>query len=384
MPQFPRRRTSKRLDAARRKKFNIDSSDEDESSKSSDSSSMEEEEDQSGCSKSTQMIPKDESESSEPLCGVCLRPKTSLDHPLLICTRCKVNVHRVCYGIGECNLRQLSNGWTCDPCQDGNHSPHCEYCPQRCKGVYKRTNTNRYAHVLCVLFTQSMTISQFGKSDVPSLETSLIKCHKKLPCNYCEESDLRFTGARVSCEAGTCKSAYHISCAFDRGLIQGPHNEDQEPESFCERHTQEHLKMRRIMAISKMEADLQLNQGVTHSADDKIIFPLRQNGENSSLESKIQPRRNARARPVTESPFLARILIKRGKEAKYDSSNEESSSDEELRVFPSISDEYQRYMNHREKQINELQEELGAKVDLLARLLYEEEKCNVQLKSIGH
>lgn len=108
------------------------------------------------------------------ICSVCLGDQSDEDDEIIECDSCGVTVHEACYGVsGEENSEQdntsvLSNissestePWFCEPCRRSVLKPYCELCPNT-GGIYKRTDTGRWVHMVCALYTRGVTFENIS------------------------------------------------------------------------------------------------------------------------------------------------------------------------------------------------------------------------------
>lgn len=108
-------------------------------------------------------------ESCAKICSVCLGDQTDEDDEIIECDSCGVSVHETCYGVSSNNDESddassghsnLSSGttepWFCEPCTRSVKNPYCELCPNT-GGVLKQTDTGRWIHVVCALYTRGVT-----------------------------------------------------------------------------------------------------------------------------------------------------------------------------------------------------------------------------------
>ncbi|KAL7667403.1 hypothetical protein ACOME3_000909 [Neoechinorhynchus agilis] len=303
--------------------------------------------------------------SSKDSCGICLTSSSSSINPILKCSKCSKNVHKFCYGVSEESMGTKT--WLCDPCKDGNLRPHCELCPNENSGVLKRTNTKRYCHLICAIFIQHLTQSQLrsiGYIDLDSIPNSQ---YTQPPCKYCTDQQVESSGVRVRCESGTCKTAFHVTCGYQRGLIGMPSKIHDEPESNCMVHAEKLESRKRRIAVNEINANLAFRIKEVQNESSKLIV-------NHNVIEDGNPCRINRTRDLVESVFLAKTRKRRLVE--YEEMISCDDLEDGMRVFPSISDQYYDYVVRREEQIAELQSELDDSMDLLARLLYESEKTS--------
>lgn len=156
---------------------------------------------------------------------------------MVFCDCCNICVHQACYGITSIP----SGSWLCRTCNLGLR-PECVLCPNK-NGAMKSTRSGqKWAHVSCALWIPEVSIGCVEKmepitkiSSIPvrdcvllryfstffqpfSLNTRFIfvlqQSRWALICVLCRER----VGACIQCSVKTCKTAYHVTCAFKHGL----------------------------------------------------------------------------------------------------------------------------------------------------------------------
>ncbi|PVD35624.1 hypothetical protein C0Q70_02587 [Pomacea canaliculata] len=157
------------------------------------------------------------------ICCVCLSDQSADDDEIVECDNCGISVHEGCYGISESHSTASTESsastepWFCDACKAGV-SPHCELCPNS-GGIYKETDAGKWVHIVCALYTPGVA---FGDVDrlcpVTLFEMSYSKWGAK-ECSLCEDTRFSRTGVCISCDAGMCRSFFHVTCAQKEGLL---------------------------------------------------------------------------------------------------------------------------------------------------------------------
>ena len=150
-----------------------------------------------------------------------------------------VLMFQACYGITTIP----SGSWLCRTCTLGIKPP-CELCPNK-GGAMKSTRTGtKWAHVSCALWIPEVSIGDVEKmepitkiSSIPVSEPSFVLGTKShcfyfqpsrwsLVCVLCKEK----MGACIQCSVKTCKTAYHVTCAFKHNLEMRAIIEDENAE----------------------------------------------------------------------------------------------------------------------------------------------------------
>ena len=102
------------------------------------------------------------------ICAVCLGDQSDEDDEIIECDSCGISVHESCYGASEeeqeeevasthSNISSESTEpWFCEPCRRSVKNPLCELCPNT-GGIFKQTDTGRWIHMVCALYTRGVT-----------------------------------------------------------------------------------------------------------------------------------------------------------------------------------------------------------------------------------
>ncbi|XP_059079070.1 PHD finger protein rhinoceros-like [Tigriopus californicus] len=168
------------------------------------------------------------------ICDVCRSPDSEDANEMVFCDQCNICVHQACYGITSIPSGQ----WHCRTCSLGI-KPKCELCPNR-GGAMKATKTGqKWAHVSCALWIPEVSIGCVEKMEPITKISSIPASRWNLICVLCKEK----VGSCIQCSVKTCKIAYHVTCAFKRGLEMRAIIEDENAEdgvklrSYCQKHS---------------------------------------------------------------------------------------------------------------------------------------------------
>ena len=115
------------------------------------------------------------------ICSVCLGDQSDDDDEVIECDSCGVSVHETCYGTsGEENQdedhisihsnisSESTEPWFCEPCRRSVKNPHCELCPNQ-GGIFKETDSGRWVHMVCALYTRGVTFENIDSLTTVSL-----------------------------------------------------------------------------------------------------------------------------------------------------------------------------------------------------------------------
>ncbi|CAH2217458.1 jg6489 [Pararge aegeria aegeria] len=98
---------------------------------------------------------------------------------------------------------------------------------------------HKWAHVSCVLWIPEVSIGCAEKMEPITKITSIPASRWSLVCVLCRERK----GACIQCSVKTCKTAYHVTCAFKHGLEMRAIIEDENADdgvklrSYCQKHS---------------------------------------------------------------------------------------------------------------------------------------------------
>ncbi|KAJ2609370.1 hypothetical protein H4S08_004083 [Coemansia sp. RSA 1365] len=106
-----------------------------------------------------------------------------------------------------------------------------------CDGSFKKTTTNKWAHVLCALWIPEVGISNSVYMEPIDSVDQIPRSRWKLYCHLCH----RKVGACIQCSQRQCFTAFHPTCARRARLSMTVRADRRSAEpvfrAFCERHT---------------------------------------------------------------------------------------------------------------------------------------------------
>ncbi|XP_044752489.1 protein AF-10 isoform X6 [Coccinella septempunctata] len=153
-------------------------------------------------------------------CCVCSDDRGWSENPLVYCDgqSCTVAVHQACYGI----VSVPTGPWYCRKCesQEKTSKVKCELCPSR-YGALKRTNNEKWAHVVCALYIPEVRFGNVTTMEPILLHLIPAERFNKV-CYICEEKGKPSTaaiGACMSCNRIGCKQQFHVTCGQSLGLL---------------------------------------------------------------------------------------------------------------------------------------------------------------------
>ncbi|XP_061350490.1 uncharacterized protein LOC133295665 isoform X2 [Gastrolobium bilobum] len=183
-------------------------------------------------------------DADQPFCHYCGRGDTDSDsNRLIVCTSCKVAVHRKCYGMQD----DVDESWLCSWCKrkgdfDDSVDP-CVLCPNK-GGALKPVNSSvegfgsvQFAHLFCCLWMPEVYIGDLNKMEPVMNVEGIKETRRKLVCNVCKVK----CGACVRCSHGTCRTSFHPLCAREarhRMEVWAKYDNDNvELRAFCLKHS---------------------------------------------------------------------------------------------------------------------------------------------------
>ncbi|KAK5604260.1 E3 ubiquitin-protein ligase Jade-2 [Crenichthys baileyi] len=165
------------------------------------------------------------------VCDVCRSPEGEDGNEMVFCDKCNVCVHQACYGI----LKVPQGNWLCRTCALGVQ-PKCLLCPKRGGALKPTRSGTKWVHVSCALWIPEVSIGCPEKME-PITKVSHIPASRwALSCSLCREH----TGTCIQCSMPSCIVAFHVTCAFDRGLEMKTilaENDEVRFKSFCLEHS---------------------------------------------------------------------------------------------------------------------------------------------------
>ncbi|XP_034473380.1 PHD finger protein 14 isoform X2 [Drosophila innubila] len=188
------------------------------------------------------------------MCCVCLGERSDDVNEIVECDSCGVSVHEGCYGVSDnvsissTNSTCSTEPWFCEACRAGVSEPDCELCPNK-GGIYKETDVGKWVHLICALYVPGVAFGEVEQlSSVTLFEMQYSKWGAKL-CSLCDNALFARTGVCIGCDAGMCKTYFHVTCAQVAGFLIEAHHEDDAADPFyahCKVHSEkEMIKKRR-------------------------------------------------------------------------------------------------------------------------------------------
>nr|VZI46322.1 unnamed protein product [Spirometra erinaceieuropaei] len=172
-------------------------------------------------------------------CDVCLSYEGEDGNELVFCDGCLVCVHQACYGIPT-----LPEGsWLCRRCEMGAKSTtRCALCPNTGGAMKLVDDYTSWCHVSCALWVPEVAFGDIDLMEPVSRLNQIPQARKNLVCCLCRLRD----GAPIQCSVKKCKTAFHVTCAFQGGLVmlQELINGDVRLLAHCPKHSSKEYQSR--------------------------------------------------------------------------------------------------------------------------------------------
>ncbi|KAI5646473.1 PHD-zinc-finger like domain-containing protein [Phthorimaea operculella] len=150
------------------------------------------------------------------ICAGCLGSRSDDFNEIVECDGCGVTVHEGCYGVSDVTSESSTvssastEPWFCEACKAGVKDPSCELCPNK-GGIFKETEVGAWVHLVCALYVPGVAFSEVERlSGVTLFEMAYSRWGARC-CALCEDATLARTGVCVGCDAGLCKTFFHVT-----------------------------------------------------------------------------------------------------------------------------------------------------------------------------
>ncbi|KAM3967359.1 PHD finger protein 14 [Aphomia sociella] len=188
------------------------------------------------------------------ICAGCLGSRSDDFNEIVGCDGCGVTVHEGCYGVSDVASESSTvssastEPWFCEACKAGVTDPSCELCPNK-GGIFKETEVGAWVHLVCALYVPGVAFSEVEHlSGVTLFEMAYSRWGAR-SCALCDDATLARTGVCVGCDAGLCKTFFHVTCGQREGLLAEAHTEEAEQAdpfyAHCKLHSDKALVKKR-------------------------------------------------------------------------------------------------------------------------------------------
>lgn len=180
--------------------------------------------------------------------------------------------------------------------------PECMLCPNKGGAMKSTRSGQKWAHVSCALWIPEVSIGSVDRMEPITKISSIPPSRWALVCVLCRER----VGACIQCSVKTCKTAYHVTCAFQHGLEMRAIIEDENAEdgvklrSYCQKHS--------VKKEPKTSANAEKPSGSTSDDEEKVVL----NKKKVRKEMTTEERNHARLARLVEiqSEFEKHVNVK--------------------------------------------------------------------------
>uniref|UniRef100_A0A4W5JRH5 PHD finger protein 14 n=1 Tax=Hucho hucho TaxID=62062 RepID=A0A4W5JRH5_9TELE len=341
------------------------------------------------------------------ICCVCLGDNSEDADEIIQCDNCGVTVHEGCYGVdGESDSIMSSASenstepWFCDACKNGV-SPSCELCPNQ-DGIFKETDAGRWVHVVCALYVPGVAFGDIDKLRPVTLTEMNYSKYGAKECSFCEDARFSRTGVCISCDAGMCRSYFHVTCAQREGLLSEAAAEEDIADPFfayCKQHADRYdrkWKRKNYLALqSYCKASLQdKEKQLAPEAQARITTRLQQYRARAELSRNTRPQawvpREKLPRPLTSSASAIRKLMRKAELMgistdifPVDTSDISASVDGRRKhKQPALTADFVNYYLERNMRMIQIQDNISEQKNLKDKLESEQEKLHVDYNKL--
>ncbi|XP_063042219.1 PHD finger protein 14 [Engraulis encrasicolus] len=341
------------------------------------------------------------------ICCVCLGDNSEDTDEIIQCDNCGVTVHEGCYGVdGESDSIMSSASenstepWFCDACKNGV-MPSCELCPNQ-DGIFKETDAGRWVHVVCALYVPGVAFGDIDKLRPVTLTEMNYSKYGAKECSFCEDTRFARTGVCISCDAGMCRSYFHVTCAQREGLLSEAAAEEEIADPFfayCKQHAdrfdrkwkrKNYLALQSYCKVSLHEREKQL----TPEAQVRITARLEQYRVRAELARNTRPQawvpREKLPRPLTSSASAIRKLMRKAELMGISTDifpvdNADANASAEGRrkhKQPALTADFVNYYLERNMRMIQIQDNIAQQKGLKDTLENEQAKLHLEYKKL--
>ncbi|KAL0962129.1 hypothetical protein UPYG_G00336090 [Umbra pygmaea] len=341
------------------------------------------------------------------ICCVCLGDNSEDADEIIQCDNCGVTVHEGCYGVdGESDSIMSSASenstepWFCDACKNGV-TPSCELCPNQ-DGIFKETDAGRWVHVVCALYVPGVAFGDIDKLRPVTLTEMNYSKYGAKECSFCEDARFARTGVCISCDAGMCRSYFHVTCAQREGLLSEAAAEEDIADPFfayCKQHAdrydrkwkrKNYLALQSYCKVSLLDKEKQL----APEAQARITTRLQQYRAKAELSRNTRPQawvpREKLPRPLTSSASAIRKLMRKAELMgistdifPVDTSDISASVDGRRKhKQPALTADFVNYYLERNMRMIQIQDNISEQKNLKDKLQCEQDKLHVHYNKL--
>lgn len=253
------------------------------------------------------------------ICCGCLGDRSDDTNEIVECDGCGVTVHEGCYGVSDAasvssTVSSCSTEpWFCEACRAGISEPVCELCPNS-GGIFKETDVGKWVHLVCALYVPGVAFGEVDRlSSVTLFEMPYSKWGART-CSLCEDDRFSRTGVCIGCDAGMCRTYFHVTCAQREGLLSEAHSEEVDQAdpfyAHCKMHTDKFLMRRRRrnwLALQLRTKQRKIEQEC-QAGKEQTAEQQRTQRKLAKYRSKYQLHKSTRIPPWVPTQKMPRLL----------------------------------------------------------------------------
>lgn len=232
-----------------------------------------------------------------PICCACLGDRSDDTNEIVECDNCGISVHEGCYGISDSTSISSTvsscstEPWFCEACKANVAEPTCELCPNK-GGIFKETDVGKWVHLVCALYVSGVAFGEVDHlSSVTLFEMQYSKWGAK-SCSLCEDVRFARTGVCIGCDAGMCKTYFHVTCAQAAGLLSEAHSEEADHADPFYAHCKIHSDKTLIKHRKRNYNGLRLKMNHRLVEQEQKIVVVKSTSEQLRIERKLKKHRN--------------------------------------------------------------------------------------------
>ncbi|XP_022181600.1 PHD finger protein 14-like isoform X2 [Myzus persicae] len=180
------------------------------------------------------------------ICSICLGDASDDLNELIDCDECGITVHESCYGVQDSESVNSSissystEPWFCEACKAGIQNPTCELCPNF-GGIFKETSCGKWVHLVCALYIPGICVGEVTSIIKLELFKNTTPQWGNKSCTLCKDSRFSSTGVTIACDAGMCRTSFHVTCAQREGGLSDSTSPDTDPTDPFYAHCKLHV-----------------------------------------------------------------------------------------------------------------------------------------------
>ncbi|VUZ51487.1 unnamed protein product, partial [Hymenolepis diminuta] len=213
--------------------------------------------------------------SDESKCDVCRDLSSEDGNEIVFCDKCNIGVHQLCYGIRKIP----EDHWFCKRCELGlDLNIKCDLCPFKGGAMKPFKDSIDWAHVSCALWIPAIMFEDPVNMELITGRNAIPLEARVSLCDLCRIPQ----GITIKCCINGCKGRFHVTCAYDQGLVMDIHSVDAHVRffAFCRKHSAPDFqdKFKRMAKRHKMPTfETELNQDLSNAprpspSNDKSNF----------------------------------------------------------------------------------------------------------------